>query len=307
VNMFGEEAAPFIGGLQLTTARKVPGLSARYPDVRCNADAVCQMTTDMGYSNAAASMSALLYASGFDLSHTYFIVAGIAGMNPKWGTVGSVAWADYAVDYSLAHEIDAREMPPNWASGYFGIMTNSPDEKPLSRYRTEVFRLNSALVTRAYALSKQLVLSDSEGAKTYRANFAAAPASQRPTVLRCDTVSGDTWFGGTVLATRAEVWAALLTDGKASYCTSQQEDNATLEVLRRGEAAGKVDADRVLILRAGSDLDRPHAGQSNSDALLNYTQQGGFGPATANLLTTARPVIQDIVGNWRLWMKGVPE
>ena len=37
-----------------------------------------------------------------------------------------------------------------------------------------------------------------------------------------------------------------------------EEDNATLELLRRGQAAGKVDFDRMLILRTGSDMDRPH-------------------------------------------------
>ena len=299
VNMFGGEAAPFIRGLNLTTAYKVRGLSARYPEVRCNGDDVCQVTTDMGYSNAAASMTALMYASGFDLRKTYFIVAGIAGINPLRGTVGSTAWADYAVDYSLAHEIDAREIPAGWQSGYFGIFTGSPDEKPKPSYRTEVFQLDAALVTRAYALSRDVALRDSPGAAAYRAGFPSAPANQPPSVLRCDTASSDTWFGGATLARRAQDWSALLTDGKASYCTVQQEDNSTLEALRRGGAAGKVDFKRVLILRAGSDTDRPHPGQNDSDVLVNYKQQGGFVPAAENLMITARPVIDDIVGQWR--------
>ena len=299
VNMFGGEAAPFIRDLKLTTTYKVRGLSARYPEVRCNGQDVCQVTTDMGYSNAAASMTALLYASGFDLRETYFIVAGIAGINPLRGTVGSTAWADYAVDYSLAHEIDAREMPAGWPSGYFGIFTDAPDKKPKLSYRTEVFQLDPALVMRAYALSKDVALSDSPAAVAYRAGFPSAPANQPPAVLRCDTASTDTWFGGATLAQRAQDWSALLTDGKAEYCTVQQEDNSTLEALRRGEAAGKVNFKRVLILRAGSDTDRPHPGQSDSDVLVNYKQQGGFGPAAENLMITARPVIEDIVGRWK--------
>jgi purine nucleoside permease len=306
VNMFGAEAVPFVGGLGLTTKHAVPGLSARYPAVQCDGDDVCQVTTDMGYSNAATSIGTLLYASGFDLRHTYFIIAGIAGINPKYGTLGSTAWADYAVDYSLAHEIDAREMPSGWDYGYFGFSTHSPGEKPRLDYRIEVFHLDPALVARAYRLSRQAVLTDAPSAQAYRAHFPAAPASRPPTVLRCDTVSGDTWFGGATLARRAEDWSALLTDGKASYCTSQQEDNATLEALRRGQAAGKIDSRRVLILRAGSDIDRPPPGQSDSDALLDYAGQGGFGPATANLLLTARPVIREIAGHWERWQNGVP-
>lgn len=304
VNMFGGEAAPFISGLKLATTHKVRGLSARYPEVHCNGDDVCQMTTDMGYSNAAASMTALMYASGFDLRQTYFIIAGIAGINPQRGTVGSTAWADYAVDYSLAHEIDAREIPADWPSGYFGIFTDAPGKKPKLSYRTEVFQLDPDLVARAYALSKDVALADSPEAVAYRAGYPSAPANLPPSVLRCDTVSSDTWFGGTALARRAQDWSSLLTDGKASYCTSQQEDNSTLEALRRGGAAGKVDFKRVLILRAGSDTERPHPGQADSDVLVNYKRQGGFGPAARNLMITARPVIEDIVGHWEQWKRG---
>jgi purine nucleoside permease len=306
VNMFGAEAAPFISGLHLTTAHPVAGLSSRYPAVLCDGEDVCQMTTDMGYSNAAASITALLYASRFDLRQTYFIIAGIAGINPKLGTIGSTAWADYAIDYSLSHEIDAREMPAGWAYGYFGIHTRSPDEKPQFGYRTELFHLDPALVTRAYELSKHVVLSDSPAAQAYRAHFPAAPANAPPAVLRCDTVSGDTWFGGSTLARRAEDWSKLLSDGKATYCTSQQEDNATLEALRRGQAAGKIDGRRMLIVRAGSDVDRPPPGQSDSGILLRYADQGGFGPATANLVLTARPVIREIVDHWPQWKLGAP-
>ncbi|WP_371874418.1 purine-nucleoside phosphorylase [Duganella rivi] len=306
VNMFGAEAAPFIKGLKLTEKHRVPGLSPRYPDVLCNREQICQLTTDMGYSNAAASMSALLYAGGFDLRHTYFIIAGIAGISPQHGTVGSAAWADYAVDYSLSHEIDAREMPQDWPYGYFGIHTDGPGRKPRFDYRTEVFQLNTALVDRAYRLSQRVMLNDSAAAKAYRAGFTSAPANQPPAVTRCDTVSGDTWYAGETLGRRAEEWSALLTDGKARYCTSQQEDNATLEVLRRGQAAGKVDFSRILILRSASDVDRPHPGQSNSDVLVNYAQQGGFEPSTANLLITTQPVIRHISANWTRWKKGIP-
>jgi purine nucleoside permease len=306
VNMFGAEAAPFVKGLKLTEKHKVPGLSARYPDVQCNREQICQLTTDMGYSNAAASMSALLYASGFDLRNTYFIIAGIAGISPKHGTVATAAWADYAVDYSLSHEIDAREMPQAWAYGYFGIHTSAPGELPRFDYRTEVFQLNTALVDRAYKLSQHVKLSDSDAARAYRAGFTTAPANQPPAVTRCDTVSGDTWYAGETLGRRAEEWSARLTGGKARYCTSQQEDNATLEVLRRGQAAGKVDFGRVLILRSASDVDRPHLGQSNSDVLVNYAQQGGFEPSTANLLLTAQPVLLEMTRHWSRWKHGVP-
>jgi purine nucleoside permease len=306
INMFGGEAAPFKEPLNLTRKVTVKGLSSRYPDVLCNTDDVCQVTTDMGYANAAASISALLYNSRLDLRQTYFIIAGIAGINPKLGTVGSAAWARYAVDYSIAHEIDAREIPAGWPYGYFGVGAASPTEKPAFDYQTEVFKLNAALADRAYALSKSVQLSDSAEAQAFRARYPQAPANQPPAVIQCDTVSGDTWFAGATLANRAEDWSRLLTDGAAAYCTTQQEDNSTLEALRRGAAAGRVDIDRVMIVRSGSDMDRPYPGQSNSDVVVNYAEQGGFVPATKNLQLTTAPVIREIVANWSAWSKGLP-
>ena len=50
--------------------------------------------------------------SRFDFRRTYWLVAGIAGIDPLQGTVGSGAWADFVVDASLAHYIDASEAAP---------------------------------------------------------------------------------------------------------------------------------------------------------------------------------------------------
>ena len=45
----------------------------------------------------------------FDLTKTYFLIAGIAGINSKFGTLGSVALARYAVQVDLQYEFDARD------------------------------------------------------------------------------------------------------------------------------------------------------------------------------------------------------
>ena len=51
--------------------------------------------------NAASSVSAVIYSSLFDLTSTYFMVAGIAGFNPHVATTGSVAFSRYAVQVDL--------------------------------------------------------------------------------------------------------------------------------------------------------------------------------------------------------------
>ncbi|WP_144140652.1 purine-nucleoside phosphorylase [Paraburkholderia sp. BCC1884] len=307
ISMFGPEGQVWLDRLGPWRDIPVDGLSPDYPTVHCNKQDVCVMTTGMGHTNAAASIMALTFSPRFDLRHTYFMVAGIAGIDPQQGTVGSAAWAKYLVDFGIQWEIDGREIPPAWSTGYLGINTTSPTAKPPLDYRTEVFQLNSQLVNTAYALSRSVVLSDSAQAQAARAKYSYAPANQPPSVLQCDTLAGDTWWSGTLLGQRARDWTRILTDGNGVYCTTQQEDNATYEALKRAASVHKVDLNRVAVLRAGSDFDRPYDGQTSSDNLLNYAAQGGFTIAIENLFRSGNPLVQDISTHWSDWREGVPK
>jgi purine nucleoside permease len=307
INMFGPEAQPWLKALQPTLAVRVPGLAADYPSVQCTGGGICQMTTGMGHANAAASMMAVLYSGLFDLHQTYFLVAGIAGIDPARGTLGSAAWAHYAVDFGIAHEIDAREIPSGWAEGYFGVGTDSPSEVPKLEYQTEVFELNPVLLQKALELSGSAQLEDAEDMRSYRQHYQNAPANQPPTVIQCDTSTADTWWTGTRLGTHARSWTKLLTAGKGTYCTSQQEDNATLEALTRAASSGLVDLQRVAVLRTGSDFDRPYAHQSAMAALRSQRLlPNAFPVATRNLVHAGMPLVLDIVDRWDLWKTGVP-
>jgi purine nucleoside permease len=307
VNMFSIEAAPWLDALRPTQDIRVPGLSSDYPSVKCRADAVCQMTTGMGHANAAASMMAVLYSGEFDLRRTYFIVAGIAGIDPMRGTIGSAAWARYVVDSGIAHEIDAREMPRGWQDGYFGILTDGPSEVPKFDYRTEEFRLDEALLQQALSLSKSATLEDSEELRAYRQHYPTAPANQPPAVIQCDTLSGDTWWSGNRLGEFARRWTRLLTGNKGVYCTSQQEDNATLNALTRGAQSGLVDLKRIAVLRSGSDFDRPYPQQSVLDSMQAQRALADAGKVSAvNLVHAGMPLVEAIVQHWDLWQRGVP-
>jgi purine nucleoside permease len=307
INMFQLEAAPWTTQLRADREIRVPGLSSDYPLVRCNASAVCQMTTGMGHANAAASMMAVLYSGRFDLHQTYFLIAGIAGINPARGTIGSAAWARYAVDVGIAHEIDARELPGGWQDGYFGVGTDGPGKKPRLEYRTEVFRLDEALLQKALSLSHQVALEDSDDVRAYRQHYPQSPANQPPQVTQCDTVTSDTWWAGLRLGEHARRWTALLTDGEGVYCTSQEEDNATLTALTRGAQSGLLDLKRVAVLRSGADFDRPYPHQSAFDTLgAQAALPGAVRIAADNLVRAGQPLVDAIVQHWALWRDGVP-
>ena len=306
ISMFGPEGKVWLDKLGPWHVIEVPGLSPDYPTVSCNRQDVCVMTTGMGHSNAAASVMALAFSDKFDLRRTWFMIAGIAGIDPQQGTVGSAAWAKYLVDFGTQWELDAREKPEDWPSGFLGINTKSPDEKPPLDYRTEVFELNPALADVAFGLSRNVVLSDSPEAQAARQKFSYAPANQPPRVIQCDTLAGDTWWSGKYIGERARAWTSQVSDGKATYCTTQQEDNATFEALKRAASTGRVDLSRIADLRAGSDFDRPYEGQTAASNLLDYASQGGFMPALDNLYRAGNPLVQEITTHWQSWKDGVP-
>lgn len=284
----------------------VPGLSAEFPAVVCNMDEICLITTGMGHANAAASMMALTFSPSFDLQDTYFLVAGISGIDPRRGTLGTAAWAKYIVDFSIQWEIDGRQLPAGWKTGYLGVVTNGPDEKPGLIYGTEVFKLNSQLSDTAVALSRKVTLADSPQAQAARAKYDYSPANQSPTITQCDSLSGDTWWSGSPIDERARKWMSLMTDGQGIYCTTQQEDNATYEALRRAAKAGRVDLARVAMLRTGGNFNTPYDGESNAENLMNFEAKGGFPIAVENLYRAANPLIRDIVNHWNEWHQGIP-
>ena len=265
ITMFGGEAKPWLDGEALTHKLALPGLSKAYPDVVCTDEGLCVMTTNMGYSNAASSVAALVFSGRFDLTKTYFLICGIAGVDPAQGTLGSAHWARFAVDGGLQNEIDPREAPTDWNAGYLAIGAPAPGRKAELRYGDEVYRLNEALLQAAFRLTKDVELADSDAAKAYRAKYAEASATAPPQVSICDTISSDTWWHGARLGAAMEAYAKLVTDGEANPCTTQQEDNATLTALERGAEADLVDFNRIAILRTASNFDREAPGQSAAD------------------------------------------
>jgi len=309
ITMFAPEAQPWIDAFRLDQKIPIPGLSPDYPDLRCNADDVCLVTTGMGHANAAASTLAVTLDPRFDWRKSYFIIAGIAGIDPSQGTLGSATWARWLVDVGIAHEIDAREMPKNWRSGYYGILTKGPGEKPKLEYRTEVARVDEALLQAALTLTRNAPLKDSDKARAYRAHYKETAARSVPAVTQCDTLGGDTWWHGHRLGEHAREWTRLMTDGEGRYCTTQQEDNATRNALERAAAAGRVDLKRLAVLRTASNFDRPHPGQTAHASLIASTTgaTGGFVPATQNLAIVGGIVVRDIVARWDLWKDGVPK
>jgi purine nucleoside permease len=273
-----------------------------YRDLRMNDDGVLGVVTGVGTARAAATIMALGLDPRFDLTKAYWVVAGIAGIDPADASLGSAAWAEWVVDGDLAHEIDAREIPPDWKTGMVPLRRSVPYEQPKETTDSaEVFRLDPRLVEWAYQLTKDVPLTESDQMREERAKYPAEVTRRAPFVLKGDTLSAGTFWIGARLEEWANDWVAYHTNGKGRYVTSAMEDTGTLQSLTWLSRAGKVDVRRVLVLRAGSDHDTPPPGHTAAEQLAK-TKIGAyaaFGPAIESCYRVGSPVVNYLVANWQ--------
>lgn len=281
-----------------------------FPHVHCTEDLqICQVTTGESEINAASTVSAVALSDKFDLTSTYFMIAGIAGVSPKWSTLGGVALNRYAVQVALQYEFDAREMPENFTTGYWGFDTDLPNTMPGEWYGTEVFEVNDDLRQLAYGFAARANLSDNDVAAAYRARYGAAAAAdnytagtQPPSVVLCDGATSDVYYSGDLLASAFDNTTTLWTNGSGHYCMTAQEDNATLEVLLRMAIEGLVDFARIIVMRTGSDFDRPPPGVSAYDHLL-IMDQNGFEIAIENIYNAGVEIVKGVLDGWNSTFK----
>ncbi|KAK7681723.1 hypothetical protein QCA50_015070 [Cerrena zonata] len=300
ISYFNEERDVWLGIPEFNLLEQnitLPGLSMEFPSVHCTGvGSVCLITVGEGEINAASSTLALVLSSEFNLTQTYFLLAGVAGISPEVGTLASVTFAQFAVQVGLQYEIDAREKPSNFSTGFVPQGTTSIDSYPEFIYGTEVFQLNDALRQRAIAFAKTASLNDTQEAQDYRKLYTNASAQAIPSIIGCDTATSDNWWTGELLGRAFESFTKLVTNGTATYCTTQQEDNAVLEALLRGNIARRTDFSRIMLMRTGSDFDRPPPGRSAADNLFNGYKGGD--PAIANLHLAGVKVIEGILQEW---------
>src|SRR5207302_3738414 len=140
----------------------------------------------------------------------------------------------------LAHEIDAREIPKDWKTGFVPLRKSVPYEQPRQKGVGGVFHLKPALVNWAVRLTHDVPLQDTEAMQKERAQFASANARRPPFVLKGDTISGSTFWHGKLLSQWANDWVAYHSDGKGNYVTTGMEDTGTMQSLEFLAKAGRV-------------------------------------------------------------------
>jgi purine nucleoside permease len=269
-----------------------------------------------GAINSSASIMALGLDPRFDLSKAYWIIAGIAGIDPDRGAVGSAAWAEWVVDRDLTHEIDAREIPADWSTGLVPLTRSRPFQAPpppAGIFSPNAYHLNPALVDFAYHLTAGIKLDDTADLKGIRAGYAGhAAALEPPHVMKGDEISSSTWWVGWRMTTSAEDWMRYWTGGKGMAVTTAMEDHGVLNALNRLAQSGLARPDRALVLRTASNFSAPGAGDTAAGLLAaessdnSATHLSAYIPALEAAYRVGSPVVLALADHWDRYVDTPP-
>jgi purine nucleoside permease len=287
---------------------KIFSLPAGYHDLRMNNDGVLGVLTGVGTAKAAATIMAVGLDPRFDLSHAYWLVAGIAGGDPADTSLASGVWAHWVIDGDLAHEIDAREIPADWPTGYVPLRKSKPYEQPANPELGQVYELNSSLTEWAYQLTKGVALPENDAIKERRSHFAQAVAKKPPFVLIGDDLSASTFWHGAKMDAWANAWVAYYTQGKGNFAVTGMEDTGTLQSLKFLSKAGRVDWGRILILRTVSNYDQQPEDLSASESLAGEKagKYSAYLPALESAYAVGHTVVDKLVQDWPQVRENVP-
>ena len=271
---------------------------------------VLLMATGIGTARSAAATMAVGMDQRFDLSDAYWLVVGIAGIDPEDATVGSAVWAEYLLDGDLGHQIDAREIPEDWPFGYFPRFTSRPFDKNKPEPSGEIFRLNSKLAEWAYQLTKDTDLPDDESAERERLLYEFHPAARgTPKVLKGDSISALTFWHGALLNDWANRLMSYWTEGKGNMVTSAMEDTGTYLSLLWLDRIKRVKKDRLMVLRSGSNFTMQPPNRTAAENLVREASDRNYAGLEIALESGYRvgsKVVEEITENWDLYKRGIP-
>lgn len=285
-------------------------LPAGYHHVRMNKDGVLGMLTGVGTAKAAASVMAVGLDPRFDFSKAYWIIAGIGGGDPADVSLGSAIWCDYVVDGDLSFEIDARQIPDTWPTGYIPLRRGTPYEQPPNAGYGEAYELNPGLVSWAVHLTQDVPLPDSDSLRKFRARFPGFPNAQKPPfVTRGATLSASTFWHGSKLNEWANAWTRYYTAGKGNYMVAAMEDSGTMQALTFLGQARRVDLKRVLVLRTVSNYDREPPGVSVPESLKEMVSgnYSAYLPSLEAAQAVGDKVVRDIIDHWKDRESAIPQ
>jgi purine nucleoside permease len=277
-------------------------------------------------SRCALQIMALAADPRFDLTHTYFLLSGIGGGFPRTMSLAGAVWVETVVDGNPAFEIDSREIPAGWPIGLVAIGAKEPgkgsanlDSAPAAGVSDDssggvgavAFRLNPSLVKWAFELTKDVAIPDSDALRAFGRRFKGYPMAQRPPfVLMADSIGSDRFFHGEIMSRWAEDWDRIYTRGAGRLAISDCEDAGACLAFQRLAQMGRVDYNRLLILRTASNFTVPPTGVTPQNSLfgslLSDSSDAGYLPALEADYRVGSVVALNLLQGWPKYRDQIP-
>ncbi len=308
----GADTGDTAGEFQLWVEREHLTETIEFPGgvhpLRANPEhTVIGMVSGTTLVNATASVMALGLDPRFDLTRAYWLINGIAGVDPNDASIGSAAWARYVVG-DVTRYIDPREAPADWPYGFFPVGSHEPNPATLptgTPMRSDLYALNAKLAEWAFAQTKDLKLGDDAKVAAFRAGFAGYPKAQLPPfVLLGDTYAADFYWHGAISTEMANDWVKLWSGGKANFVMTEMEDSGFLEALTRLDRMHRVEVQRVMVLRTGSNYSMPRPGHTAVESVT--APYIGTRLAVESAWLCGSTVLRYLLGHWDVVAGTVP-
>jgi purine nucleoside permease len=141
-----------------------------------------------------------------------------------------------------------------------------------------------------------------------RSHFDGAAAHRPPFVTIGDEVTGSTYWHGKLLDAWAAEWMRYFTGGKGEFATTAMEDTGTLQSLRNLANAGKVDWNRILVLRTVSNYDQQPRGMTAAESLARQRigTYSAYLPSLEAAYTVGHKAVNELLTHWGEYEPAAP-
>ena len=145
--------------------------------------------------------------------------------------------------------------------------------------------------------------------KAFRVKFVNYPNAQKPPfVLKGDNLTAMTFWHGKLNNDWAIDWVDYWTEGQGEFVTSAMEETGTYLSLDWLAKAGKVDIQRLLVLRTVSNFTMQYSGITAVQSLIGEKRHkyAASGPALKAGWLVASKVVFELLDNWNDYADNLP-
>ncbi|GIS18536.1 MAG: hypothetical protein CM15mP120_04520 [Pseudomonadota bacterium] len=130
--------------------------------------------------------------------------------------------------------------------------------------------------------------------------------ANHPSYYRRSYRRHDLWHGK-LMNDWANRWVSYWSDGETDFVTSAMEDTGTYQALYYLDKINKVDVDRFLVLRGGSNYTMQPPGVTAAENLLKENDgYAGMEASLENIYIAGSIVIDELLSNWDQYAETVP-